>query len=237
MSPFIILQNICFQHKLSVLLDNISLQILPHSFTTLIGPNGAGKTTLLKILLKLLSPHSGHVHHEKKISIGYVPQRFSFPKDIPLSVHDFILINQQPSLQLLDKVLSQTNIHDLMEKSVHCLSGGEIQQILFARTLLRNPKIIFLDEAAQNLDMKAQCRFYELINTLHREEHRSIFMISHDLHFLAHTSQHLICLNKKILIEGVASHVIASEIFRTTFGATVQHQALHFQWDTDTRSC
>lgn len=89
MTALLTLQDVCVVFDDRHVLDNISLSIEPNKIITLIGPNGAGKSTLVKAILGLLKPTSGLIKREKKLRIGYVPQKLHLNDSLPLTVQGF----------------------------------------------------------------------------------------------------------------------------------------------------
>ena len=84
------IKNISLKINGEKILENISLTLNKGEITTLIGPNGGGKTSIARIILEILKPTSGQLIKNKNLKIGYMPQKISLDKDIPLSCLDFI---------------------------------------------------------------------------------------------------------------------------------------------------
>ena len=160
--------NLCLNNK--NILEHISFDIPAKQITTLIGPNGAGKTTLLKIILGIVAPSSGTVWKKEGIKIGYVPQKLYLSKNIPLTVERFLCLNEHYNRKELMDILEETGIPDLLSSSIHLLSGGEMQRVMFARSLLKHPDLLVLDEPAQGLDPVAEEQFYALLNRFNQEK-------------------------------------------------------------------
>lgn len=87
--------NISLSHEGKNILDNVSFKLHPGEFITLIGPNGAGKSSLIKVLLGIIKQDSGEVIRNDHIKLGYTPQSFSANPYIPISVIDFLTLNQR----------------------------------------------------------------------------------------------------------------------------------------------
>ena len=150
------------------LLHDISLSIHQGKIVSLIGPNGAGKTSLLNILLGLRAPTTGTVTRAQQLIIGYMPQRLQLNPQLPLSVERFLSLTER-ARGAIDRALSRSGIHHLSHTSLHDLSGGELQRVLLARALLRQPQLLILDEPAQGLDVAGQRQLYQLIAQLRDE--------------------------------------------------------------------
>ncbi len=142
-----------------VLLNTINLSIRPREIVTLIGPNGAGKTTLLNILLGLRAPSSGTVIKSKSCRIGYMPQKIQLNPLLPLTVEHFLALVNPSSVKTtitIASALNRTGVEHLLKTDMTNLSGGEIQRVLLARALLRDPNLFVLDEPVQGVDFKGQ---------------------------------------------------------------------------------
>ncbi|MGL4824682.1 MAG: ATP-binding cassette domain-containing protein [Alphaproteobacteria bacterium] len=197
----IVLKNISYASGGELILENVSFSLQEKSLTTLLGPNGAGKTTLLKILLGLLKPSAGSIHHPPDLRIGYMPQKISLNPFLPLTVNRFLKLTPNTlltSLEALEKVAADY----LCFKPLLNLSGGELQKVLLAKALMRSPQLLILDEPTQGLDLQGQAHFYEVLLAIRQEKGCSILLVSHDLHTVLEASDHVICLNRHICCEG-----------------------------------
>ncbi|MDF4871835.1 ATP-binding cassette domain-containing protein, partial [Vibrio parahaemolyticus] len=90
MSSLVHLEQLCVEFDGRRVLDNISMELEKGKITTLIGPNGAGKSTLVKVILGLQKPTSGKLNRQRKLKIGYVPQKLKLNDSLPLNVTRFL---------------------------------------------------------------------------------------------------------------------------------------------------
>lgn len=141
------------------ILKNINLDIHDSGITVITGHNGAGKSTLLKILAGLSQPTSGTISYQDKHLIdssGYIFQKPIFlnrsVKDNLLHALSCIGDKYVTSEDLISKYLTHYNLIHITNLSAMKLSSGEQQMISFIRSILLNPKILFLDEPTSNLD-------------------------------------------------------------------------------------
>jgi len=209
--------NISFSGKEVV--KNVSFNLHTNCITTLIGPNGAGKTTLVKTVLGLIKPDSGSVWLKDELVIGYVPQKLHIDSTFPLTVQRFLQISRDlPSTAIADAVAS-VNISDLLKSSIHGLSGGEMQRVLLARALLRNPHLLVLDEPVQGVDINGQIELYQLISDIRKQRGCSVLMISHDLHLVMSATDHVICMNQHICCSGHPEKITSDPSYIDLFGA------------------
>ncbi len=216
--PLITAEAISVTRGGSDILDNVSLNITRGEFITLVGPNGAGKTMLLQCLLKLIPPDSGSVTHAKNIKVGYVPESIASNQSMPLSVKRFLSLNQKMSPDESDAIMAETKITPLADRPLSGLSRGELQRVLLARALARNPDILMLDEPAQNLDINGQLHFYHLIDEIFTTRNIAILMVSHDLHLVMSSTHKVVCLYHHICCSGAPENVRNDPHFKEIFG-------------------
>ncbi|WP_298294094.1 ATP-binding cassette domain-containing protein [Thiomonas sp.] len=219
------LDGISLQRNGALLLDAVSLQIFPRQIVTLIGPNGAGKTTLVRVLLRLLQPDSGSVWQRDGLVIGYVPQRFSPPANLPLDVDGFLRLAGRSTPQQRQQALAEIGVAHLRHRPLRTLSGGEMQRVLLARALLRRPALLVLDEPAQGLDVHGQQELYALIRRLRDDTGCAVLMVSHDLHLVMAATDQVVCLERHICCVGRPQDVSAHPDYLRLFGADVAGMA------------
>lgn len=199
-------------------LQQVSFNLHDNCITTLIGPNGAGKTTLVRVILGLIRPDSGRLWRAPGLRVGYVPQKLHIDRTLPLTVSRFLHIGLKQSRHQVSDTLTQVGAAHLLEHSFHDLSGGETQRVLLARALLRDPQLLVLDEPVQGVDVNGQTELYELISTLREQRRCGVLMVSHDLHLVMSSTNHVICLNQHICCSGHPHSVSHDPSFIALFG-------------------
>ena len=209
--------NISLSHEGKNILDNVSFKLHPGEFITLIGPNGAGKSSLIKVLLGIIKQDSGEVIRNDHIKLGYTPQSFSANPYIPISVIDFLTLNQRLDNKFTEEIYKLTGIEDLINLPLKNLSGGELQKVLLTRALLNKPNVLILDEPAQNLDVDAQIQLYKLIQDIHQKQNCAVLMVSHDLHRVMKESTQVLCLYHHICCEGLPESILKDDQFNDLF--------------------
>ena len=222
--------NVSLKEGGRVLLNAIDLSIKPREIVTIIGPNGAGKTTLINILLGLLKPSSGTVSKSNTCLMGYMPQKIQLNPLLPLTVEHFLsLVNPSTSKTTItiDGVLKRTGVERLLKTSMTNLSGGEIQRVLLARALLREPNLLVLDEPVQGVDLKGQDQLYKLISEIRDELGCGVLMVSHDLHLVMASTDNVICLNQHICCHGHPDSVTNHPAYLELFGDSIHHVATY----------
>jgi zinc transport system ATP-binding protein len=214
------LDNIRLQRDGRPVLDGVSLRLDAGKILTLIGPNGAGKTCLVRIALGLLAPDSGHRHTKSQLRVGYMPQKLGLNEALPLDVQRFLLL-ARPGLKMaaLKSVLADVGAPHSLKTPVARLSGGELQRVLLARALLREPELLVLDEPAQGVDITGQEELYTLISKVRDTRGCGVLMVSHDLHLVMAATDHVLCLNRHVCCEGHPESVSAHPEYLRLFGA------------------
>src|SRR3954466_12203547 len=198
-------------HRLAVLRD-VSFSIPDGAFVAIVGPSGSGKTTLLGLLAGLDVPTSGHVLVDgedlgrlsedrraqlRGAKVGFVFQSFQL---IPTLT---ALENVQVPLELRGDAGADIRARELLrrvglgDRTHHFptqLSGGEQQRVAIARAFSNSPRILFADEPTGNLDSDTGGRIVELLESLNRESHSTVVLVTHDA-ALANRAQRIIRLS------------------------------------------
>ena len=186
-----------------ILVDNISFKLNQGEITTLIGQNGAGKTTLAKIILGQENYNSGQLIIKQNIKIGYAPQKLDFGFNMPITAKGLLKILTPKGIDYdlidLEKFIGYNKIKN---KDISNISGGELQKLLLAGTLMNKPDLLILDEPTQFLDVTSQQEFYQILRNLKHKLGITIFMISHDLFTVMKNSDQVICLNTHVCCSG-----------------------------------
>lgn len=216
-TPLVRVRNLGVQLQGQQILQDISFDIAPGEIITVIGPNGAGKTTLIRAVLGLQRPHSGSLERAAGLRIGYMPQKLFIDPTLPLTVKRFLTLTRGKPAQL-NEVLDLTGIRPLVDKPVQSISGGELQRVLLARTLLQKPDLLVLDEPAQGVDVNGQVELYRLINKLRDRLGCAVLMVSHDLHLVMAATDRVLCLNHHICCSGLPEQVSNDPAYRALFG-------------------
>ncbi|MBE0500301.1 MAG: zinc ABC transporter ATP-binding protein ZnuC [Desulfuromonadales bacterium] len=200
------------------LLQDIDLQLARGEIVTLIGPNGAGKTTLLRVALGLLAPTSGEVQRKAGVRIGYMPQQLQIDPTFPLTVKRFLAMNNRAQQERMLPLLEEVGADQVLDSPLQNLSGGEMQRVLLARALLREPELLVLDEPVQGVDVHGQIDLYQLISRVREQRNCAVLMVSHDLHLVMSATDRVLCLNGHICCSGTPEAVTSNPAFIEMFG-------------------
>ncbi len=200
------------------ILADIDIDIAPREIVTLIGPNGAGKTTLVRALLGLEPLDRGTIQRKSGLVVGYAPQRFDIDHAIPLTVARFISLGRKAPPDEIARVLSDVGAGALPERQLSELSGGELQRVVLARSLIRSPDLLVLDEPARGVDYAGEAELYTLIGKLRTERGFGVLLVSHDLHVVMAQSDRVICINRHVCCSGVPHSVAQHPEYARLFG-------------------
>ena len=116
------------------------------------------------------------------------------------------------------KIAQELNIQTLLQQPIQKVSGGEMQRILLARALIREPQLLVLDEPVQGVDLQGQTELYQYINRIRHERGYGILMVSHDLHIVMKNTDYVLCLNQHMCCSGLPQNVSESPEFQALFG-------------------
>jgi zinc transport system ATP-binding protein len=200
------------------ILTDIDIDIAGKEIVTLIGPNGAGKTTLVRALLGLEPTDRGTILRRPGLVIGYAPQRFDVDHAIPLTVARFISLGGQAGSNTIAGVLREVGAAALGDRQLSQLSGGELQRVVLARALSRNPHLLVLDEPVRGVDYAGEAELYTLISRLRTERGFGVLLVSHDLHVVMAQSDRVICINRHVCCSGVPESVAQHPEYARLFG-------------------
>ena len=199
------------------LVRGVSLEVSKGQIVTLIGPNGSGKTTTAKMVLNILRSDEGSVKRNTN-RVSYVPQKVNVDWTLPLRVYDFMKITGEISNLEMIENLKLTGVENLIYADLKNLSGGEFQRVLIARAIAKKPELLILDEPVQGVDFNGEIALYNLIKNISDSLNCGILLISHDIHFVMSSTDHVICLNGHICCSGSPSSVAKNPSYIELFG-------------------
>lgn len=200
------------------LVRGVDLTVSPGEIVTLIGPNGSGKSTTAKMALGILKPTEGGAERRAGLKVGYVPQKLSVDWTLPLDVRRFLKLTNPLSDEECRTALARTGVERLLKSEVRNLSGGELQRVMLARAIARNPDLLVLDEPVQGVDYAGEIAIYDLISEIRNTQGCGILMISHDLHVVMAAADQVICLNGHVCCRGTPSDVSKDDNYQALFG-------------------
>lgn len=233
------IENVTVNFGTYTAVKDVSTTIKQGSITAIIGPNGSGKSTLAKAMVGLLRPTAGEIHiNGKSVEdsiglIGYVPQRFSFDKTMPITVLEFLSLSvcnkkhhtQQVQIENVMELVGMTGVG---EKQLGALSGGQLQRILIARALLHEQDIMILDEPSTGIDAAGERDLYTLIKDINEKRNTTFIIISHELDFVSKYANYVICLNKTLVCNDTPEKALVCKGVKELYGP---HVAVHVHHD------
>lgn len=214
-------ENVSFNYPMRAgVLQNISFEIKPGQTVALVGATGAGKTTIARLLMRYYEPSGGRILIDGQ-DVNHVTLQ-SLRESITVLFQDSFVLNQNiaDNLRLSCADLNHTEMLGAAKGSLfdsviaHMpkglatrlgergikLSGGEKQRLAIARALLRNTKILILDEATSSLDAATEAVLQESLNNLTKD--RSTLIIAHRLSTIRHADQILVLEKGQIVERG-----------------------------------
>ena len=196
-------------------------------FVTIYGPSGAGKTTLLRIIAGLIRPESGYLSvgdstwYDSQKSINLKPQE----RPVGLVFQDYALfpnmtvreninyaLGDNKNGKAVSEILGLMNLEDLINRKPDTLSGGQKQRVALARSLVKMPEILMLDEPMSALDMEMRHRIQNYLLEAHKKFNLTTILVSHDIGEVFKLSNAVIMLeNGKILRQGLPSEIFINK--------------------------
>lgn len=217
----------------NTVLTGANVVVHPGEIVTLIGPNGAGKTSLVRALLGLIKPATGKVTRRKGLRIGYMPQKLSVDPSLPLTVERFLQLGAARKDADIGAALTEAGVGHVMGNPMQGISGGELQRVMLARALLREPDLLVLDEPVQGVDVTGQAELYRLIQDIRKRRGVGVLMVSHDLHVVMAKTDHVVCLNRHVCCAGHPQSVSRHPEFVALFGPDVASTLAVYAHDHD----
>ncbi|WP_288068109.1 ABC transporter ATP-binding protein [Methanolobus sp.] len=209
---------------------------LESRITALIGPNAAGKSTLLKCIAGALDPRGNLLIDGKDIknlkkddlikSRSYLPQ--DSKTNACLSVFETLLLGMVHSLswrvsdaelEAVSNVMEYMGIEDLAMKNINELSGGQKQMVFIAQSLIRNPRLLLMDEPTNGLDLQHQLELFEFIQKITKEKCMTTIIALHDLNLAARYADNIVIMNNgKIHASGTPASVLTHNNIQSVYG-------------------
>lgn len=241
MSCELILQKELRGAEGAIALD-IATPLKSGELTVLFGKSGAGKSTILKMIAGLMEPAHGKIviegetwfESEKKINlppqkrkVGFVFQDYAlFPNMSVRKNLEYAL--ESKNEKKIEEILELTELANLANEMPQTLSGGQRQRVALARALVREPKILLLDEPLSALDYAMRGKLQDELLRIQRHLGLTTILVSHDIAEVYKLSNHVLELEQGKIVKSAS----ASEIFggsslsgKFKFSAEVLHIA------------
>ncbi len=210
-------------------LEDISFHISPGQLVALVGPSGAGKTTMTYLIPRLYDPSKGRIlidgHDLRDLSLNTMAQNIGMVTQETYLFHDTIrtnLLYAKPDATQaeVEAAAEVAHIHDfimglsegydaIVGERGYRLSGGEKQRIAIARVVLKDPRILVLDEATSHLDSQSEALIQDALS--HIMEGRTSIVIAHRLSTILAADQILVLDRGRIVEGGTHSELMARD--------------------------
>lgn len=206
-----------------VAVEGISLEIGKGQIFGFIGPNGAGKTTTILMLLGLTEPTSGLAKvygydatreplRVKRIA-GYLPENLGFYEDLTATenlryVARLNSIPDKESTRKIEENLKVVGLSEVAKREVGKFSRGMKQRLGMANVLLKEPKLVILDEPTSGIDPDGVSQILDLIVSMSREKGITVLLSSHQLHQVQKVCHRAgIMVKGRLVAEGLIEHL------------------------------
>lgn len=228
-------------------INNTSFSIEPGQLAALVGPSGAGKTTMTYLIPRLYDPSEGRItldgHDLRDLTLKSLSEHIGMVTQETYLFHDTIRTNLQyakidATQEELEAACKAANIHDFIAglsdgydtvvgERGYRLSGGEKQRIAIARVILKNPRLLVLDEATSNLDSQSEALIQDALGKV--QEGRTSIVIAHRLSTILAADIILVMDRGEIVERGTHDELMAlgglyADLYETQFGGT--HEAI-----------
>ncbi len=233
--PLVEVRGLTLRYGAQVALEDASVTFRGEEFTAIIGPNGAGKSSLLKALVGLSVPSAGQIVFAPELgrpqaAVAYVPQQQTLDWAFPVTVWDTAMMGRTARLgwgrwpgksdrERVTQALHKAGVYDLKDRHIGALSGGQRQRVLLARMLVRDARILLLDEPLTGVDAATQERIMALLRA-QAGEGRAVVMVTHDLEAAAQACDHLVLINRRVIAQGRPDEVYTPHNVEATFSSS-----------------
>lgn len=243
--PIVELRGVSCGYQGEVVLEDVSLRVMPDDFVGLLGPSGAGKSTLLRTMLGATNIYAGEVWVEgrrlpgRRPHVGYVPQLETVDWNFPTTVQEVVMMGRtmegtltpwtsRQDREKAREMMDRLGILPLAKRHIRALSGGQQQRVFLARALVSEPRILLLDEPTSGVDIRTRDEILHLLDELNHSG-ITIIMTTHELNAVAAHLPWVVCVNRRLVAQGSPESVFTPEILKETYGAempVVKYQGL-----------
>ncbi|MGF1578239.1 MAG: ABC transporter ATP-binding protein [Gemmataceae bacterium] len=205
-------------------LDGVSLEVSEGAFFGLLGPNGAGKTTLIRIVAGLVTCTAGEIEvfginpitqpSQAKRLIGLVPQEFNFNIfervfDIVVQQAGYYGIPREAAIPRTEEYLDRLGLWEKRFTQARALSGGMKRRLLIARSLVHQPKLLFLDEPTAGVDVELRRDMWDFVEQIN-DGGTTVILTTHYLEEAEQLCENIAIINQGSIIENTTKRELIS---------------------------
>jgi len=213
MGSKVIIKNLTKRFGRTIAVNNLNLEIKPGEFVCFLGPSGCGKTTTLRCIAGLERQDEGDIYIDDLLVNDLSPAErdvamvFQFPVVYPATTVKenlaFPLKQRGYSKNEIEKrikeIAKMLRIEHILDAIATDLNVGEKQRVAIGRALIRNPKVLLLDEALTNLDTEMKLSMIAELKKLHEELDQTIIYVTHDQHEAMMMADRIAVMNLGVL--------------------------------------
>lgn len=215
--------NLTVSHDRHPAVHHISGRFKRGSLTAVVGPNGAGKSSLLRACVGLHRPVTGRVDMAPDLAmqVAYLPQAPDIDRQFPVTVSDMVAMGAWRRLGWLGRLSSADR--EQVKRAIHVvglegfehrliaeLSAGQFQRVLFARLMVQDAQLIFLDEPFNAVDDRTTSCLMDLINGWHGEG-RTVVAVLHEHALIQQHFPQTLLMARELVAWGATDVVLTSE--------------------------
>jgi len=217
MKKLIEIENITVKYKNKIVFENISWDITENTFVTLLGKSGVGKTTLIKAILEIINYEGNIKNNDEKLNtielvsenpnINVIGETVTEELKISLKKSNY---TEEEKQEKITKIISEFKLEKIKDKITTNLSGGEKQIVSFIKIILKNPKILILDNCFSMVDRVKKEKIIKYIKKYKQDKKSTIIYISNDTNDVLYGNLFAILTNNE-LISGTVEDIIKLE--------------------------
>lgn len=232
-----------FSYRGRRVLHGIDLKIPQGAYVSVVGPNGSGKSTLLRLLSGARPCENGMVSYQGA-NVAKMPSlrrarlfatvRQTEENQFPFTCLEMVTLGLHPhrsrfglptaeQMETVREVMERTDTWPLCNQLVTQVSGGEFQRVVLARALVQAPRILFLDEAMSDFDIRVKIQITDYLRKLIARTQMTVVAVNHDLAAAYQHSDQIVALkNGRIAACGSPRDVMDSAFFAKIFGVETE---------------
>jgi zinc/manganese transport system ATP-binding protein len=225
--------------------SHVDLSVGEGEFVAVLGPNGSGKTTLLHVLLGQLPLAAGAATvlggppGAANPQIGYLPQRRSFEAGTRVRGFDLVRLGLDGSrwgfplpgalspkaratTGRVEEAIEMVGANSYAQRPIGSLSGGEQQRLLIAQALVREPRLLLLDEPLDSLDLSNQRSVAALVQSICKSQGVTVLLVAHDVNPILPYLDRVVYFGGGGAVEGAPREVVTGATLSRLYGVPVE---------------